>query len=65
MRSYVLDGLGVCRWTGGWYPVLFFNWLIIIYFFVVGFCIGGYAAIRTLVTKIHQLGFFTACYQCK
>lgn len=53
------------RWTGGWYPVLIFNSFCVIYYFVFGFCIGGWASIKTLVDKIHILGIFVDCYQCK
>ncbi|EIE20383.1 hypothetical protein COCSUDRAFT_30594 [Coccomyxa subellipsoidea C-169] len=53
------------RWTGGWGPVLVVNSLFVIYYFVFGFCIGGWASIKTLVDKIHVLGIFVDCYQCK
>jgi len=52
-------------WTGGWGPVLFFNSLLVIYYFVFGFCIGGWASIKTLVDKIHVLGLFVDCYQVR
>jgi hypothetical protein len=44
------------RWTGGWTPVLAFNCIIVIYYTIIGFGIGGYASIRTFVDKVHQLG---------
>lgn len=56
---------GVDSWTGGWGPVLFFNSLLVIYYFVFGFCIGGWASIKTLVDKIHVLGLFVDCYQVR
>jgi auxin influx carrier (AUX1 LAX family) len=52
------------RWTGGWTPVLAFNCIIVIYYTIIGFGIGGYASIRTFVDKVHQLGVFVPCYQC-
>ena len=54
----------LCRWTGGWVPVLTFNFFLIVYFTTIGFGIGGYSSIRTLVDKVQTLGLFTACYQC-
>lgn len=53
------------RWTGGWVPVLVFNFLIVAYYLVIGFSIGGWASIKSLVDKINQLGLFVDCYQCK
>ena len=55
----------MCRWTGGWTPVLVFNTCIIVYFTTIGFGIGGYASIKTFVDKIRTLGVFVDCYQCK
>jgi auxin influx carrier (AUX1 LAX family) len=53
------------KWTGGWVPVLVFNSFLVAYYLVVGFGIGGWASIKSLVDKIHQLGLFVDCYQCK
>lgn len=46
-------------------PVLVFNFLIVAYYLVIGFSIGGWASIKSLVDKISQLGLFVDCYQCK
>ena len=42
--------------------MLAFNCLLIVYFTIVGFGIGGYASIRTFVDSIHKLGeYLSAC----
>lgn len=45
--------------------MLVVNSLFVIYYFVFGFCIGGWASIKTLVDKIHVLGIFVDCYQVR
>lgn len=43
--------------------MLVVNSIFVVYYFVFGFCIGGWASIKTLVDKISVLGIFVDCYQ--
>ncbi|GAB2271549.1 Auxin transporter-like protein 3 [Dionaea muscipula] len=50
--------------VGGWAGMYGMNLFIVVWVFVVGFGLGGWASMKNFVQQIHTFGLFANCYQC-
>ena len=52
------------RWIGGWTGAFVANAVIIVFFLVAGFGLGGYSSVVALIDAIGSFGLFAKCYNC-
>ena len=52
------------KWIGGWTGAFLVNSIIAAYFLLFGVGFGAWAAVTNLINNVHNLGFFSGCYQC-
>jgi len=47
-----------------WTVMYVFNAFIVVWVFVVGFGLGGWASMTNFIRQIDTFGLFAKCYQC-
>ncbi|EFJ10166.1 hypothetical protein SELMODRAFT_184022 [Selaginella moellendorffii] len=48
-----------------WKFLFLINALIMVWIFIIGFCVGAWATMSQFIRDIHTYGFFDKCYQCR
>ncbi|KAH9603446.1 hypothetical protein KSS87_015747, partial [Heliosperma pusillum] len=51
-------------WLGGWAGTYVMNIFVVVWVFVIGFGLGGWASLRNFILQINTFGLFAKCYQC-